>query len=124
MFIYFLTIDKVKLDGSPTKRTLLDVRDAICRVGDLKIFNPYQVFCFESKFKGKLHGYYLHYHCLLRSSKSFISYLLLAQPGYSIKLIKLITSIDVANTAGYIQKLKIDFCDLEEITKTLQKPEV
>ncbi len=124
MFIYFLTIDKVKLGVIPTKQELLLVRDNICKVGDLVPIYPYQVSCFENKYKGKQHGYYLHYHCLLKSKKVYISYMLVAQTGYSVKLVKMKTSLDVAITAGYIQKLKIDYCDVEKVSKNFTNPEV
>ncbi len=113
-YIYFLTIDKVKLDGPPTKLELLGVCKAICRVGDLQPLLTYEVYCFEIKYKGKAHGEYLHYHCLLKSLKPFISYLLIYQKGYAVKLVKLKSHLDVAVTAGYIQKLKIDECDVEK----------
>ncbi len=111
-YIYFLTIDKVLLGQPPTKEDILQVCCDICRVADLQPISPYEVFCFESKDKGKVHGNYLHYHALLRSTKRFIGYQLIAQKGWSVKLIKMKTHIDVAVTAGYIQKLKIDRCDI------------
>ncbi len=119
-YIYFLTIDKVKLSGKPKKKELISLRNQICTNSYLQPFKPYQVHCFEFKDKGINHGRYLHYHCLLRSKRSYIPYKEVKVNDYSVKLIKMKTSIDVAMTAGYIQKLKKDACDLEKIQKFLK----
>ncbi len=121
MYTFFLTIDKVKLDGKPTKMELINVRNDICIKSQLMPSQPYQVHCFEYKDKGKKHERYLHYHTLLLSNRSFIPFKELKHKGYSIKLKKLITCKDILNTAGYINKLKKDLCDIEHIEKFLKK---
>ncbi len=94
-FIYFLTIDKVTLDGAPTKKQLLKIRNEICKKAELQTIQPYQVQCFEYKDKGIKAGRYLHYHCLLSSKKTFIPYALISVKGYSLKLIKMKTFFDL-----------------------------
>ncbi len=110
-FYYFLTIDKVKLGVPPLKQDLLTIRNDICTSNGLNVIHPYQVHCFEYKDKGIKHGRYLHYHCILVSSHYFIDYKKIKVKNWSLKLERLRTSTDVAITAGYIQKLKIDSCD-------------
>ncbi len=107
-YIYFLTIDKVNMKLSkPTKKSLLQVRNKVCQQGNLQPLKPYQMHCFEYKSNKRL-----HYHCLLTSTYSFIKYTKVKVTNYSIKLIKLKTPLDIARTAGYISKLKIDKCDI------------
>ncbi len=107
-FYYFLTIDKVKLGVPPLKQDLLRIRNDICTANNLEVISPYQVQCFEYKDKGKEHGRYLHYHCILVSSSPFIDYKKIRVSNWSLKLERLRTSTDVAITSGYIQKFKID----------------
>jgi len=110
MYIYFLTIDKVLLDRAPTKDEIFAVRDKLMLDTGLIELRPYKCECFEIKYKGRKHGMYLHYHALLASYNSYIPYTSLRALGWSIKLIKLKTNMDVANTAAYINKLKISYC--------------
>ncbi len=118
--IYFLTIDRVKdLDKSVKPIELIRMRNEICIDNDLSLLKPYQVFAFEFK-EDKKNGKRLHYHMLASSPKSFIKYTGLRHVGWSIKLVKLKTHYDVANTAGYIQKNKYDK-DLREYNKTFKK---
>ncbi len=104
-FYYFLTIDKVKLGVPPLKQDLITIRNDICTANNLAPIHPYQVQCFEYKDKGKQHGRYLHYHCILVSDSHFIDYGLIKKPNWSLKLERLRTSTDVAITAGYIHNL-------------------
>ncbi len=110
-FYYFLTIDKVKLGVPPLKQDLITIRNDICTANGLRPLYPYQVQCFEYKDKGAKHGRYLHYHCILSSDDYYIDYKKIRVLNWSLKLERLRTSTDVAITAGYIQKLKIDKCD-------------
>lgn len=103
-YIYFLTIDKVLLGVPPLKQDLITVRNDICTKFNLDVIRPYQVQSFEFKDKGRLHGKYLHYHCLLESSAKYIKYSDIKFKGWSIKLEKLNTFLDVVRTAGYIYK--------------------
>ncbi len=114
-FFYFLTIDKVKLGVPPLKQDLLTIRNDICSANNLSVIHPYQVQCFEYKDKGKVHGRYLHYHCMLYSSDYYIDYKKIRVPNWSLKLERLRTSTDVAITSGYIMKLKKDHCDINII---------
>ncbi len=120
-YTYFLTIDKVKLSGKPSKKELKQIRNDICTNSQLWPSKPYQVHCFEYKSKGKKEGKYLHYHCLLLSNRFFIPFKEVHRKGWSNVLKKLKTPMDVINTAGYIQKLKKDLCDIEHIEKFLKK---
>ncbi len=121
MYTYFLTIDKVNLSGKPTKKELIEIRNDICITSQLTPSTPYQVHCFEYKNKGKKHGQYLHYYTLLLSNRSFIPFKEVHRKGYSNVLKKLNTCKDILNTAGYINKLKKDLCDIEHIEKFLKK---
>ncbi len=114
-YIYFLTIDRVKLGKPPSKRDIFEIRNSICRDAELKPLTPYPVHCFEWKNKGTKNGRYLHYHTLLSSIKSFIPYKLIKRSGWSLKLEKMKSYMDVARTAGYINKLKKDYCDLDKL---------
>ncbi len=122
MYTYFLTIDKVKLGkGKSTKLELIKVRNDICAHSKLWVPQPYVVHCFEKKHKGKKEGYYLHYHVLLVTDRAFIPFKEVHRDGYSIVLKKLKTMLDVVRTAGYINKLKVDKCDIEHIDNFLKK---
>lgn len=111
MYYYFFTLDKVRLNGAPTKEELTEVyRDLYIRTG-LKSIRPIPVRCYESKAKGLIN--YLHYHELVVSHNCFIRYTSLKRKGYSVKLERLKTSIDVVRVAGYICKQKTDNVDIK-----------
>ncbi len=112
MYFYFLTIDKVRLSGAPTKQELLLICKEICIDFNLTQVSPYPLCCFEWKNKGRKHGKYLHYHCMLQSSDKYINYYNIKKSGYSLKLEKLFYQIDIVRVAGYMVKLKVDRCNL------------
>ncbi len=112
MYHYFLTIDKVKLGVPPLRQDLLRIRNDLCSMHGLAVISPYQVQSFELKSKGKAHGNYLHYHCILQSDNNFIDYKKVRVPNWSLKLERLRSHRDIALTAGYIQKLKKDAVDI------------
>ncbi len=112
-YIYFLTVDKCTKDAHPSKTQLLEVSSIIRNRLDMSTISPYPVQCFEYKYTKK-YGKRLHLHQLLKSNRGYIPYKDSNVKGWSVKLEKLKTCMDVARTAGYIQKLKVDKCDIDE----------
>ncbi len=105
---YFLTLDRVsELKRKVTQKELLKMRELICTLIGLHVIQPYQVHCFEHK-QDKKNGPRLHYHMIGFSYNSYIPHKSVKQKGWSNNIKKLKTLYDVANTAGYIQKLKSD----------------
>ncbi len=112
-YIYFITLDRCSnLKKKTTVGELLEMRRVIIKRINVNLIHPYQVHCFEWKLDAK-NGKRLHYHFECCSTRSFIPYTDVRVKGWSNKILKLKTLYDVANTAGYIQKLKIDKSLLE-----------
>ncbi len=107
VYYYFLTVDKVKLNMSPTPRELRKcVFDVLLKCSGLKEIE--NINCFEYKEKGKKVGSWLHYHTLCSSDQGFYKYKDCKVDGYSIKLIRIKNHSEVMKVCNYINKGKID----------------
>ncbi len=122
MYYFFLTIDKVKLGLAPNKAEIMDIFSKIVQRCDLHPLLPHPINAFEYKYKGGKCGHWLHYHCIVISENWFIPYKNVKVQNWSVKLEKLKSVHDVARVAAYIQKLKVDYCDLRLKICEIKKP--
>ncbi len=114
---YSFTIDKCTTKNDTTKEELLEVTMNLCNTFHLYHNKIYKVHAFELKKPTERFPLgRLHYHALLHSFtysyKNKLIYTQMKKKGYSIKINLLIKPYDIAIWSGYIQKNKIDKCDI------------
>lgn len=114
---YAYTIDKATTKSDTSKQELHDVTMRLMNQFHLHHNKYFRVEAYELKKptkrfpKGRL-----HYHALLHSFSynyhNRLNYIDVKCKGYSIKVRLLSKPQDIAEWAGYVQKDKIDFCDI------------
>lgn len=101
---YFITIDKASGKVLPNEEEYFVVLDKVYKKYRMMNIPPYKVQAFEFKSKGKLTKW-IHLHVLAYSNTLFSEpKLKIKIKGYSIKIKLLVEPMDIACTAGYIQK--------------------
>lgn len=104
-YFYFLTIDRAELSRHPTKEDYSDIYRYLLDKFECNEIYP-KVECYEYKSKGETDKW-IHFHSIIYTKK-FQRYNDWRFKNYSIKLKNLRSNLDIARTAGYIQKKMID----------------
>ncbi len=125
IYHYFVTIDKVFGNTSPTSVDFGEILEYLYGKYGLKDFFPYPVKCQEYKEKGSLRKKtkvynWPHYHAIL--SSDILIRDIHKKPyykKYSIRILHLVSYEDIIRTAGYIQKRMIDEVQNPLVTKTV-----
>ncbi len=114
---YSWTIDKATTNKDTTKEELLNITIDLMNKHHLHHNKYYKVQAFELKKPTKKYPKgRLHYHALLHSYtysyNNKLQYTDIKKKGYSIKINLLFKPQDIADWSGYVQKDKIDKCDI------------
>lgn len=112
MRAYSMTIDKCRTSGDyPTKVEYEVVFNYLLNTHALAL-TSWPVRCYELKVKLNA-GIkdWLHFHACVWG-RTYLDYKDVKAEGYSIKIELLKTSYDIINWCGYVNKDKIDRCDL------------
>ncbi len=110
---YACTIARCRIDKSPTKSDIVMIRNRFYEDFSANE-TSFPVSCYELKKNG-----WLHYHSTIFAP--YIDWKKVVYKGWSIKLKMLKTPYDIVNWCGYINKHKVDACDIKITLKKVQQ---